>query len=148
MQGYKNLLKLHIPSKTITNSFLVMNRQIYRLTRKGTSSRPMQRNRQALFVLNVARWRTPCTSCLNVHGALNLYGSWSERQSLHKHTRFMHIVQYISNIYDGQVPRQHAGQVAWLQKIKRIWFTADLKGARVELSSLIIPGCWDTWLTH
>jgi hypothetical protein len=112
MQGYKNLLKLHIPSKTITNSFLVMNRQIYRLTRKGTSSLPMQRNRQAVFVLNVARWRTPCTSCLNVRGALNLYGSWSERQSLHKHTRFMHIVQYITFMmvrFHGSMPARLHG---------------------------------------
>jgi hypothetical protein len=29
MQGYKNLFKLSIPSKTITNSFMVMNRQIW-----------------------------------------------------------------------------------------------------------------------
>ncbi len=29
MQGYNNLFKLDIPSKTITNSFLVMNRQIW-----------------------------------------------------------------------------------------------------------------------
>jgi hypothetical protein len=29
MKGYKNLLKLNIPSKTISNSFLVMNRQIW-----------------------------------------------------------------------------------------------------------------------
>jgi hypothetical protein len=29
MPGYKNLLKLNIPSKTISNSFLVMNRKIW-----------------------------------------------------------------------------------------------------------------------
>jgi hypothetical protein len=29
MQGYNNLFKLNIPSKTLTNSFLVMNRQIW-----------------------------------------------------------------------------------------------------------------------
>ncbi len=29
MQGYKNLLKHNVPAKTITNSFLVMNRQIW-----------------------------------------------------------------------------------------------------------------------
>jgi hypothetical protein len=29
MQGYKNLLKLNIPSETITNSFLVMKEQIW-----------------------------------------------------------------------------------------------------------------------
>jgi hypothetical protein len=29
MQGYNNLFKLKIPSKTLTNSFLVMNRQIW-----------------------------------------------------------------------------------------------------------------------
>jgi hypothetical protein len=81
MQGYKNLLKLNIPSKTIINSFLVMNRQIW-TNQKGTLARPMHRNRLMHYVHYVARLRTPCTSCLIVLGALNLYGNWLERQSL------------------------------------------------------------------
>jgi hypothetical protein len=56
----------------------------------------------------------------------------------------IHAHSAIYNIYDGQVPRQYAGQVmAWFQEIKRDLITADSKDALVEPSSLIGPGCWD-----
>ncbi len=57
----------------------------------------------------------------------------------------IHAHSAIYNIYDGQVPRQHAGQVmAWFQEIKRDLIYPDLKGARTEPSSLIGPGCLST----
>ncbi len=57
----------------------------------------------------------------------------------------IHAHSVIYNIYDGQVPRQHAGQVmAWFQEIKRDLIIAGLKDAQVEPSSLIGQGCWDT----
>ncbi len=129
----------------------------YGLTRKGTSAWQMQRSRRVLYAHYAARLRTPCTSCLNVHGALNLYGSWSGRQLLpwggrlprpHKHTGFMHIVY--GNIYhlwrSGSMAACRLSHGS--KKLKGIWFIADSKDARVEPSSLIGPGCWDTWLTH
>ena len=78
----KFIFKLNIPSKTITNSFLVMATGRYGLIRKCNSARPMLRNRLAHCADFVARLRAPCTSCLSVHGALNLCGSWLGRQSL------------------------------------------------------------------
>jgi hypothetical protein len=68
MQNYKNLLILNIPSKTITNSFLVMNSQIWTKQKRHLSTTNAAEQVSALCAY-ATRWRTPCTSCLNVHSA-------------------------------------------------------------------------------
>ncbi len=120
MQRYKNLLKLNILSNAISNIFLVMNRQIWINQKRHLSTASADEPASALlYVHYVARLRTPCTSCLSVLGALNLYGNYRRgNHCLDKAGLPDSTVQY--NIYDGQAPWQHAGQVmAWFQEIKR-----------------------------
>jgi hypothetical protein len=51
MEGYKNFLKLSIPSKTITNSFLVMNRQIRTNQKRHLSMTNAEEQASALCAL-------------------------------------------------------------------------------------------------
>jgi hypothetical protein len=59
--GYKNLLKLNIPSKTITNSFLVMNRQIPTNQKRHLSMTNAEEQESAL-----------CTLCGEVENTMHL----------------------------------------------------------------------------
>ncbi len=81
MQGYKNLLKLNILSKTITNSILVMNRKIWTNQKRHLSTNNAEEQVSAPVCALCSEVENTITSCLNVRGALNLYGSWSERHS-------------------------------------------------------------------
>ncbi len=134
MQEYKNLLKLNIPSKTISNSFLVMNRQIWTNQKRHLSMGNADEPASALCAL-CGEVETQCTSCLSVLGGLNLDGKLSERQLLtwwgrpprqHKHTGFMLIVQYTifkMDRFQGSMPvRLWHGS----KKSKGTLFTADL----------------------
>ncbi len=68
MQGYKNLLNLNIPSKTITNSFLVMNRQIWTNQKRHLSTTNAEEQAIALCALcgeveNTMHLLSECARC-------------------------------------------------------------------------------------
>jgi hypothetical protein len=51
MQQYKDLLKLNIPSKTISNSFLVMSRQIWTNQKRHLSTANVDEQASAMCAL-------------------------------------------------------------------------------------------------
>jgi hypothetical protein len=127
MQGYKNLLQLNIPSKTITNSFLVMNRQIWTNQKRYLSTTNAEEQASALCGLcgeveNTMHLLFECAQCSEPLWELvgEAITALIRQASPTAQTYRVHAHSAIYNIYDGQVPRQHAGQVmAWFQEIKR-----------------------------
>jgi hypothetical protein len=61
MQGYKNLLKLNIPFKTISNSFLVIKRQIWTNQKRHLRTTNAEEQVSAL-----------CTLCGEVENTMHL----------------------------------------------------------------------------
>ena len=127
MQGYKNLFKLNIPSKTLTNSFLVMNRQIWTNQKMHLSTTNAEEQASALCGLcgeveNTMHLLFECARCSEpiwetvgevITALIRRTTPTAQAYRIHAHSA-------IYNIYDGQVPRQHAGQImAWFQEIKR-----------------------------
>jgi hypothetical protein len=127
MQGYKNLLKLNIPSKTISNSFLVMNRQIWTNQKRHLSTANADEQASALCALcgeveNTMHLLFECARCSEPLWVLvgEAITALIRQGSPTAPTYRIHAHSAIYNIYDGQVPQQHAGQVmAWFQEIKR-----------------------------
>jgi hypothetical protein len=127
MQGYKNLLKLNIPSKTITNSFLVMNRQIWTNQKRHLSMTNAEEQESALCALcgeveNTMHLLFECARCSEPLWEMvgEAITALMRQSSPTAQTYRIHAHSAIYNIYDGQVPRRYAGQVmAWFQEIKR-----------------------------
>jgi hypothetical protein len=127
MQGYKNLLKFNIPSKTISNSFLVMNRQIWTNQKRHLSTANADEQASAPFALcgeieNTMHLLFECAWCSEPLWELvgEAITTLIRQGSPTAQTYRIHAHSAIYNIYDGQVPQQHAGQVmAWFQEIKR-----------------------------
>jgi hypothetical protein len=120
MQGYRNLLNLKIPSKTIGNSFLVMNRQILNQPKRHLSTTNTEDEDQvnALYALcgvveNTGHLLFKCARCSEPLGVLvgEAITALITEASPTAQTYRIHAHSVIYNIYDGQVPRQHAGQV-------------------------------------
>ena len=127
MQGYKNLLNLNIPSKTISNSFLVMNRQIWTNQKRHLSTANAEEQASALCALcgeveNTMHLLFECARCSEPLWELvgEAITALIRQASPTAQAYRIHAYSAIYNIYDGQVPRQHAGQVmAWFQEVKR-----------------------------
>jgi hypothetical protein len=127
MEGYKNLLKLNISSKTISNSFLVMNRQIWTNQKGHLSMTDADEQASALCALcgeveNTMHLLFACAWCSEplwelVGEAITVL---IRQASPRAQTYRIHAHSVIYNIYYGQVPQQHASQVmVWFQEIKR-----------------------------
>jgi hypothetical protein len=142
MQGYKNLLKLNIPSKTITNSFLVMNRQIWTNQKRHHSTTNAEEQASALCALcgkveNTMHLLFECAQCYEPLWELvgKAFTALIRQASPTAQTYWIHAHSAIYNIYDDKVPSQHACQVmAWFQEIKR-----DLKHGNLTFQALQVP---------
>jgi hypothetical protein len=127
MQGYKNLLKLRIPTKTIRNSFLVMNRQIWTNQKRHLSTANAEEQACALCELcgeveNTMHLLFECARCyeplweLAVEAITVLMRQASPAAQAYR----IHAHRATYNICDGQFLWQHDGQVlAWFQEVKR-----------------------------
>jgi hypothetical protein len=151
MQGYKNLLKLNRPSKTITNSFLAMNRQIWTNQKRHLSTTNAEEQASSL-----------CALCGQVENTMHLLfecargsePSWDlvreaitalrRQASPTAQTYRIHAHSTLYNIYDRQVPCQNAGRVkARFKGIKRDLIYRRCKRC-TSRTILTGTGCWDT----
>jgi hypothetical protein len=115
VQEYKNLLKLNIPSKTISKSFLVMNRQIWTNQKRHRSTANADEQASALCALcgkveNTMHLLFECARCSEplwelVREVITALIIRPPRQ--HKHTAFMLIVRFTTFMMDrfhGSMP--------------------------------------------
>jgi hypothetical protein len=118
MQGYKKFLNLNIPSKTIMNSFLVMNRQIWTNQKRHLNTTNAEEQTSALCALCgevkiTMHLLFECAQCPEPLWELvgEAISALRRQPSPTAQTCRIHAHNVIYNIYDSQVPRQHAGQV-------------------------------------
>jgi hypothetical protein len=113
--------------KKITNSFLVMNRQIWTNQKRHLSMTNAEEQESALCALcgeveNTMHLLFECARCSEPLWEMvgEAVTALMRQSSPTAQTYRIHAHSAIYNIYDGQVPRHYARQVmAWFQEIKR-----------------------------
>jgi hypothetical protein len=127
MKGYLNLFKLNISSKTLTNSFNIMNRQIWTNKKQYLSAGNTERvvNEKCNLcdqVETTMHLLFECTKCAEplwniVEETINALKDHTTPQAPLYRT---HSFLVIYNINDGQISNQYAPQImSWIQEIKR-----------------------------
>jgi hypothetical protein len=120
LQGYNNLFKLNIPSKTLTNSFLVMNRQVWTNQMMHLSTTNAEEQASALRGLcgeveSTMHLLFECAQCSEpmwelvgeaITALIRQASPTAQTYRIHEHSA-------IYNIYDGQVPHGSTPVRSW-----------------------------------